>query len=36
MTKIKTYFANLLRAVANKIDPPPVTTQGGGGPGEPR
>ena len=34
MTKLKTYLANLLRAVANKIDPPPVTTAGGGGHGE--
>lgn len=35
MTNLKTYLANLLRAVANKIDPPPVTIQGGGGPGAP-
>jgi hypothetical protein len=30
MTKLKAYFANLLRAVANKISP-----LGGGGPGAP-
>jgi hypothetical protein len=34
MTKLKAYFANLLRAVANKIDPPPMVVQGGGGHGE--
>jgi len=29
------YVALILRKVADKIDPPPVTTAGGGGPGEP-
>jgi len=34
MSKIKTLIAGWLRAAADKIDPKPVTTAGGGGSGE--
>lgn len=34
MNKLKTLIASLLRKVADKIDPKPVTTAGGGGSGE--
>lgn len=33
MTSIRTMIARLLRAAADKIAPPTVTPQGGGGPG---
>lgn len=36
MKTIKAKIAATLRALANKLDPKPVTTQGGGGPGEER
>lgn len=30
----KLWLASKLRSSADKLDPPPVTTKGGGGPGE--
>ena len=34
MNKLKTLIASLLRKVADKMDPPQVVVQGGGGHGE--
>lgn len=36
MTKLRTLLAAWLLRWADKLDPPKATTQGGGGPGEPR